>query len=122
MTIEITSAIFKKPLTWIIILVSLVLIGAGIFAFKPPSPPNKLVEEMGKLIDLPTGEQPTIVTITDTTKLAGQELFQKTQNGDVILIYAAAKKAYLYRPSTNKILDVQPIKVTSPPLYPPKLQ
>jgi|SRR3989344_7360039 len=121
MTIEITSAIFKKPLTWIIILTSLALIGGGIFTFykfRAPPQTQKLTEEVGKLIDLPIGEEPTVATITDITKLTKQDFFQKAENGDVVLIYSQAKKAYLYSPTLKKILDVQPINTASPSTSP----
>jgi|SRR3989344_6319278 len=79
----------------------------------PPSNTN-LVEKIGILIELPAGEEPTIATVTDKTKLSDQAFFAPAQNGDVVLIYTDAKKAYLYRPSTNKILDVAPVNFPTP--------
>ncbi len=70
-----------------------------------------LVSMVGKLIDLPKGEDPTIATITDEKKLKDQLFFANSKNGDKVLLYTKAKKAILYRPSTNKIIEVAPINI-----------
>ena len=75
---------------------------------------KKLVSEVGNLIALPEGEDPTVATVTDAGKLADQPFFQRAKNGDKVLIYTQAKKAYLYDPSAKKIIDVAPINIGSP--------
>ncbi len=70
-----------------------------------------LITSIGKLTDLPTGETPTVATVTDVTKLAGQPFFANAKNGDKVLIYTQAKEAYLYRPSTNKIINIAPVNL-----------
>lgn len=72
---------------------------------------KKLVAEVGKLIALPEGEDPTIATVTDIEKLRDQPFFQKAKNGDKVLIYTQAKKAILYDPQAKKIIDVAPINI-----------
>ena len=122
--------------------VILLLAAGGYFYFqsqKPQSPQpgteaaqeevRKLVTEVGKLMELPVGENPTIATVTDVEKLQNQPFFQKAQNGDQVLIYQVAGKAILYRPSLKRIIDVAPLttstssaQVASPspsPLYTP---
>ncbi len=74
---------------------------------------NDLVAEVGKLIDLPQGETPTVATVTDPAKLRGQQFFEKSQTGDKVLIYNNAKKAILYRPSVKKVLEIAPINIGS---------
>ncbi len=72
-----------------------------------------LLENLGKLIELPTNEGPTIATVTDKTKLTQQEFFQKAQNGDKIIIYTQGKRAILFRPAENKIIDVATLNTSS---------
>ena len=72
---------------------------------------KKLVSEIGKLIDLPTGEDPTVATVTDISKLKDQPFFQKAKNGDKVLIYTNARKAILYDADSHKVIDVAPINI-----------
>ena len=75
---------------------------------------NKLVEHVGKFMELPEGEVPTIATVTDSEKLKDQQFFSRAQNGDKVLIYTNAKKAILYRAESNKIIEVAPINIGPP--------
>lgn len=70
-----------------------------------------LVEKVDKLMVVPTGEIPSTATVLEKDKLKDQEFFKNSENGDKILIYSKAKKAILYRPSTNKIIEVMPLVV-----------
>lgn len=70
-----------------------------------------LIAEIGKVVDLPLGETPTIATVQDATKLNEQPFFSEAENGDKLLIYTKAKKAFLYRPSTNKIIEIAPVSI-----------
>jgi len=71
---------------------------------------DKLVSMVSGLMMLPD-ERPTIATVTDKEKLSSQAFFSESQNGDKVLIFTQAKKAVLYRPSTNKIIDVAPVSI-----------
>lgn len=71
---------------------------------------KSLTAKVGKLLDLPN-EEPTVATIVDSTKLKDQPFFSKAKNGDKVILYTNAKKAILYRPSENKIIDVAPINI-----------
>lgn len=75
---------------------------------------SDLVERVGKLMELPAGETPTVAAVSDVSKLKGQAFFVNAQNGDQVLIYSKAKKAVLYRPSTNKIIEVGPVNLSAP--------
>jgi hypothetical protein len=72
-----------------------------------------VVNQISKFMDLPTGEQPTLATVTDVSKLQDQPFFAKAKNGDKVLIYNTARKAILYDPSRNKIIEVAPLSVAS---------
>lgn len=65
-----------------------------------------LTKKIGKIMLLPSGETPTLATVTDKTKLQGQKFFVNSENGDKVLIYALAAKAILYRPKSNLIIEV----------------
>lgn len=70
-----------------------------------------LVKQVGQLIDLPKDETPTVATVVDRDKLKDQPFFASAQNGDKILIYTKAKKAIVYRPKDNKLINVGPIAI-----------
>ena len=67
---------------------------------------KELIEKIGKLVLLPADEEPILATVTDKEKLKEQPLFAKAENGDKILIYAKAQKAYIYSPSKEMLVDV----------------
>lgn len=83
---------------------------------------KKLVLEVGKLIDLPTDETPTVATVKDISKLKNQPFFQKAKNGNKVLIYGNAKKVILYDPILKKILDVAPINIGSSAAQPAQVK
>lgn len=120
----------KSKKVYVVIIVLLVALGAGgYFGYKyvdnlrnenkrlaDPQESAKLETErikadVSKLIDLPEGESPTIATVVDVEKLKNQAFFAKAQNGDRVLMFPQSKKAVLYRPSTNKIIEVAPINI-----------
>ena len=72
-----------------------------------------LVDKVSQLAILPSGEQPTVATVSDVSKLSSQTFFANAQNGDKVLIYGKAQKAILYRPSTNKIINIAPLNVNN---------
>jgi hypothetical protein len=80
-----------------------------------------LVAKVGKLVKLPD-ETPAVATVSDISKLSGQSLFKSAQNGDKVLIFAKNKKAVIYRPSTNQVINIGNIVVnpnaTSAPASP----
>lgn len=111
----------------ILIMVFLVLIvlgiGGGVFYYQQyrnlqadpiieaQKETNRLVSILGKLMELPKNETPTIATISDREKLQDQAFFAEAQNGDVLFAYTNAMKAILYRPSSNKIINTAPINI-----------
>ena len=72
---------------------------------------KQLTEKLSKLVVLPEGEEPVVATVTDREKLKDQPVFAKAENGDKILIYAKAQKAYIYSPTKNVLVDVVPVNI-----------
>jgi len=72
---------------------------------------DKTVMQVGKLMVLPTDETPTLATVSDPEKLRDQAFFANAMKGDKVLVYSNAKKAILYSPSLNKIIEVAPINL-----------
>ncbi len=73
-----------------------------------------LVVKVGRLIILPQGEDPTVATVVDPERLKDQAFFANTRKGDKVLIYTTAKKAILYNPESNKIVEVAPVNIGNP--------
>jgi hypothetical protein len=70
---------------------------------------TKIIAQVAKLMQLPTDESPSVVTVTDKSKVAGQPFFKNVENGDTLLVYSKNLQAILYRPSTNMIIQVGPV-------------
>lgn len=74
---------------------------------------ERIKQQVASLIDTPKDEEPTIASVSDAAKAKEQSpaFFANAQNGDRLLIYSKAKKAILYRPSTNKIIEVSALNI-----------
>lgn len=114
----------KKSIVLLILILVILVIGWSYFSGKNVAANPNLeaqkeaqmwISAVGKLIELPSGETPTVATISDKNKLADQTFFKMTENGDVLFVYAKAMEAILYRPSINKIINVAPISINQTP-------
>ena len=72
---------------------------------------DRIKSQVESIIDVPKDQTPVIYTVTDAGKLKNQAFFANAENGDKALFYESAKRAVLYRPSTNKIINVSNIDV-----------
>jgi hypothetical protein len=72
---------------------------------------QKVRDQIGQLIFLPADEDPTLATVADEAKIKSSAFLAQARNGDKVLIYLKAKKAIIYRPSLNKIVDVGPLVI-----------
>jgi len=71
-----------------------------------------LLPQVKKIMQVPD-ETPVIATVKDATSLKAQQtFFVSAENGDKLLVFQVAKKAVLFRPSTNKIIESGPLLVT----------
>ena len=76
---------------------------------------QQTIDKVGKLVQLPSGETPTLATVNNAAKLKNQIFFADSHNGDKVLIYSKAGKAVLYRPSINKVIEYSAVDLGSTP-------
>lgn len=68
-----------------------------------------VINSVSKIAIVPTDETPTVATVTNVDKLKDQAFFADAKNGDKILLYRNQKKAIIYRPSTNQIVNINTV-------------
>lgn len=112
---------------WLILLIGLVVLVIGgeivFFLFgednpdisgNPDSPKSEtelLVEAVSKHILLPGNEFPTVATVTDPELLPEELFFANAKTGNKVLIYQSAKKAILYDPDRDLIIEVMVVEI-----------
>ena len=112
----------KKHIVIILAVLLVAAAGAAFYFYKKSLPVQSsgqasreeikaLGAKVGRLIVLPRGEDPTVATVVEPEKLIDQPFFANAQKGDKVLIYAGAKKAILYNPESNKIIEVAPVNI-----------
>lgn len=115
----------KKSVIISFILLALLAIGGGVAgvyyygkyqqalvkAKDPKSDVKELLAHIGKLLDLPTGEEPTVATVTNADQIIQQPFFAKAKNGDRVIIYTNARLAILFDEKAGKIMNVGTINV-----------
>lgn len=72
---------------------------------------REVVARVGRFLVLPEDETPTIATVTDPEKLKDQPFFANAQAGDKVLIYSKSRKAILWRPSAQKIIELSALSI-----------
>lgn len=116
--IPMTKRKFINIVMLVIIITSLLFGGYFYYQFKKlRSNPNAQIEkeaqdllsQVAKIYLIPTGEEPTIATVSDPNALKNQSFFTQSQKGDKVLIFTKAGRAVLYRPSIDKIIETAPI-------------
>ncbi len=71
---------------------------------------QEIVDKVGEIMILPTNEFPQMATINNAAELSkSQAFFASVENGDKVLVYLQDQKAIIYRPSTDKIVNVGPV-------------
>lgn len=70
---------------------------------------KQIISKVEKIMELPQDEIPTVATVLDENKVQEEAFFKQSKTGDKLLAYIKNKKAILYRPSVNKIIEVAPI-------------
>ncbi|MFM2383863.1 MAG: hypothetical protein RIQ72_435 [Candidatus Parcubacteria bacterium] len=69
-----------------------------------------VVDQVKEIMILPENEFPQMATVDNAPELAKtQAFFAAVENGDKVLIYLQDQKAIIYRPGTDKIVNVGPV-------------
>ncbi len=76
-----------------------------------------LANKVSKLVLVDTSVVPDIVTITDaSTMIKQQPVFSGVINGDKILVYIKEKRAIVFSPSRNVVVNILPITMQKQPV------
>lgn len=73
---------------------------------------SEIISRVQKLMLVPQGEEPVLAAVSDPSALSDQAFFKNAKIGDVVLMYAKARRAILYDPANDKVLEVAPITDT----------
>lgn len=120
----------KGRLGFVLVTLAMLLCGMGIgYVLRQPEHPvsvssvqkagtgpiahteTEMVRAVEALMYLPE-ETPSVATVTDLAPLESQAFFAHAQVGDVLLMFPQARKAVLYRPATNKLIEVAPLTLS----------
>ncbi len=73
---------------------------------------DDLLNKIKKHMVLPEGEEPVVATVTDKEALAKEQPFYKdASNGDRVIAYMTARKAIIYDPIHDIVVNAGPIYV-----------
>lgn len=122
-----TVVMEKKSVIVAFLVLSLLAVGgsgAGIYYYfqyqalsqrakDPQAEVKEILRKVGKLIELPVGEEPTVATVQDAERIKSQPFFSKAQNGYRVILYSNAKLALLFDENANKIINVGTINLST---------
>ena len=110
----------SKPFIVGVIVVGVIILGAAaiyIFAVTRENTPipnkanlelaqvQEVIDNVAKLMDIPEGEAPIMLYVSNADNLKSQDFFKNAENGDRVMVFKSSKQAILYRASTNKIIS-----------------
>lgn len=73
---------------------------------------DALLAKVSKHMLLPEKEKPSVATVTDVESLKkNQSFFVKAHDGDKVIVYVHARKAIIYRPEKDIIVNVGSVAV-----------
>lgn len=67
---------------------------------------EELLSKISEIYLIQNDEKPAIAIVTDPNVFIDQNFFVDAKEGDVIYMFYIDKKAVLYRPNINKIIDI----------------
>jgi len=68
-----------------------------------------IVENVSRIAIVPSDKPDRVSVVSDLAPLKTMPFFTDAKIGDQVLFYAEARKAYLYRPSVGKIVNIASI-------------
>lgn len=117
----------SKGISWnavvIVILAVATIVNIALFYMNytnsqiPPKTNQELADEVitsfGQIFNVPSGDQPAVIIITDIDKLRESEatFYKDAVNGDHIIIIESTRLAVIYRKSENKIINAATITI-----------
>ena len=113
---------FLQKFSHLLLIILLIVLGFSAFYFykkaNTANPNNKidtknLVEKISKHVLLPYEETPSVATVADPNLLKDQPFFVDTLVGDKVLMYTNEKKAILYRPSIDRVINITVIDLNA---------
>lgn len=87
----------------------------------PGAAVRDLIAQVGKLVELPQNEQPTVATVTNPALIKDQPFFAKAKKGDRVILYPNARIAILFDQAANKIINFGTINVNATPSATPSV-
>lgn len=108
--------------TIVVLLFIATLAGNGYFYAKykntrdndPNIQTERIVNTLKKSVDVPD-ETPSVLTVVDKSKLKDNQIAEKAENGDKILLFQKSGKVYIYRPSSDKLINILNISSNTQP-------
>jgi hypothetical protein len=111
----------KRNVVILVVVGGVAVIACAIWALAYYSPEavasrdlEQTIAKAGKLMLLPEGETPALATVADPSKLVDQPFFRNALIGDKVLIYPVSRRAIIYSPSRDKIIEVAPVNLGEP--------
>lgn len=73
---------------------------------------EEVLARLGELVVLPDEQDPIIATITDQEVLAAESVFYADAvNGDRLIIFPQAQRAYIYSPTRHRVVNIGPLAI-----------
>jgi hypothetical protein len=117
------AGIFRSKKFWIVLVIIVILVAVSLYQIKQASltPEERqlkaniaMIEKVATLIMIPD-EEPIIATIAESEKFAQEQAFyQGTIDGDKLIIFAKSRRAIIYSPSRNIIVNSGPFVINNP--------
>ncbi|MBP9667607.1 hypothetical protein KBD87_02270 [Candidatus Saccharibacteria bacterium] len=104
----------RRSLVIAVFITAALITSVVVFMLLSGSKQTELERTIGKIehhIVLPKGEEPALITVVDDKKLSSVYLKEFAKTGDKVLLYQNAKRIIVYRPSIDKIVDMNILQI-----------